>query len=227
MSDPRTLSEQALTSGDIADLLRVGVPVHLQNCSFIGVDCAEADLAEWRFEKCDLRRANLDHCILEDVVFSGCRSVEASFRFARFSQVAFKDNDLSNTSFKHSQFADVAFEGCKMLGVDFTDTTTNELAFKECNLGLSQMQKITLRDAILTAVNFDQADLTCGDFRNALFDECSLRESNVSEANFQGADLRNSDLGGLQMSDARRFKGAIISKRQAADLLGQLGLKVL
>ena len=131
MSDPRTLSEQALTSGDIADLLRVGVPVHLQNCSFIGVDCAEADLAEWRFEKCDLRRANLDHCILEDVVFSGCRSVEASFRFARFSQVAFKDNDLSNTSFKHSQFADVAFEGCKMLGVDFTDTTTNELAFKE------------------------------------------------------------------------------------------------
>jgi fluoroquinolone resistance protein len=39
--------------------------------------------------------------------------------------------------------------------------------------------------------------------------------------------LRSSDLGGLQMSDARRFKGAIISKGQAADLLGQLGLKVV
>ena len=34
------------------------------------------------------------------------------------------------------------------------------------------------------------------------------------------------DLGGVTLTDAKRFKGAVISKHQAGDLLGQLGLMV-
>ena len=114
-----------------------------------------------------------------------------------------------------------------MLGMDFTDTSSSALTFGDCNLGLSHLQKMSLRGETLKGVNFDQADLSGCDFRDAFLDTCSLRESNVADANFQGADLRSCDLGGLQMADARRFKGAIISKRQAADLLGQLGLTVV
>jgi fluoroquinolone resistance protein len=101
------------------------------------------------------------------------------------------------------------------------------MSLSECNLGLAQLRGLEMKDTTLNSVNFDQADLSNATFENAYLEECSLRESIVTDANFQGADLRSSDLGGLQMSDARRFKGAIISKSQAADLLGQLGLKVV
>jgi hypothetical protein len=39
--------------------------------------------------------------------------------------------------------------------------------------------------------------------------------------------LRGADLGSLQLADASRFKGAIISKKQAGELLSGLGLKVV
>jgi uncharacterized protein YjbI with pentapeptide repeats len=55
---------------------------------------------------------------------------------------------------------------------------------------------------------------------------CSLRDANLTDARLEGADLRGADLGALRLADASRFKGAIISKRQAAALLSSLGLKV-
>jgi len=55
-----------------------------------------------------------------------------------------------------------------------------------------------------------------------LLDECSLREAII-----EGADLRGADLGGLKLGDAARFRGAIISRAQAALLRGEIGLKLL
>ena len=49
----------------------------------------------------------------------------------------------------------------------------------------------------------------------------------VTDREAEGADLRSSDLGSLKLADASRFKGAIISKQQAASLLSGLGLKVV
>jgi fluoroquinolone resistance protein len=65
------------------------------------------------------------------------------------------------------------------------------------------------------------------DFRDTVFENCSLRDAHLPECRFEGADLRNADLGGIKLTNAQLFKGALISKRQAADLLSQLGLKVL
>ena len=79
---------------------------------------------------------------------------------------------------------------------------------------------------MIEGVNFAGSDLTQCDFRDAVFEACSLRDVEVSEARFEGADLRGADLGGVKMGDAARFRGAMISRSQAADLLGQLGLIV-
>ena len=38
--------------------------------------------------------------------------------------------------------------------------------------------------------------------------------------------MRGADLGGLTLGDAGRFKGATVSRAQAAELLAQLGLVV-
>ena len=50
---------------------------------------------------------------------------------------------------------------------------------------------------------------------------------NLADARFEAADLRGADLGELRLSDAGRFRGAFISKAQAAQLLIGLGLKVV
>ena len=165
MGEPRIISDQALSTQDIAGFIASGDAVCLRNCKLNDVDFDGADLMNWTFEKCELPSARFDHCVMDDVSVTGCRSIDATFRSARFSQVQFTNCDLSNVSFAHGKMADVDFTGCKMLGANLTDISV--------------------------------------------------------------ADLRTCDLGGLQMSDARRFKGAIISKGQAADLLGQLGLKVV
>jgi uncharacterized protein YjbI with pentapeptide repeats len=43
---------------------------------------------------------------------------------------------------------------------------------------------------------------------------------------FDGADLRGADLGGLRLVDASLFRGATISREQAAQLLAELGLNI-
>jgi uncharacterized protein YjbI with pentapeptide repeats len=45
-------------------------------------------------------------------------------------------------------------------------------------------------------------------------------------ARFEGADLRGADLGGVRLVDASLFRGATISREQAGQLLGELGLNV-
>ena len=65
-----------------------------------------------------------------------------------------------------------------------------------------------------------------GDFRMTVFEDCSLREAMVSGSRFEGSDLRGADLGGLRLVDAGLFRGATISREQAGQLLGELGLNV-
>ena len=56
---------------------------------------------------------------------------------------------------------------------------------------------------------------------------CRVREANVTKARFEGAHLHRADFGNLQLADASQFKGAIISKKQAGELLCGLGMKVV
>jgi fluoroquinolone resistance protein len=48
----------------------------------------------------------------------------------------------------------------------------------------------------------------------------------LEDARFEGADLRGADLGGLRLAKAAAFRGAMISARQAGQILSELGLVV-
>ena len=103
---------------------------------------------------------------------------------------------------------------------------TTDLVLEDVLLVFAILPKLSFSKVTLTRVNFSEADLGSCDFRDAIFDDCSLRDANLDNCKFEDADLPGADLGGVHLSDARRFKGAHISKRQAADLLAQLGLRV-
>ena len=85
---------------------------------------------------------------------------------------------------------------------------------------------MSFRKQVLERLDFSMADLSRCDFRDAILRECSLREANLVDTRFEGADLRGADVGGIKLVDARKFKGAIISRQQAGQLLSELGILV-
>ena len=89
------------------------------------------------------------------------------------------------------------------------------------------MAGFSFRKQTRETLDFSHADLAGCDFRDAVLNACSLRDSHLVDARFDNADLRGADLGGLRLNDARRFKGATISRAQAGALLAELGLKVI
>ena len=133
----------------------------------------------------------------------------------------------ATASFLGATLTDARVSGCKMTGADLSDAKAIGLTLANVLMVLARLPKFDFRKARLDQVDFSEADLRQSDFRDAVFEECSLRDANLADCRFEGADLRGADLGGVKLTDARRFKGAVISKRQAGELLGQLGLKVL
>ncbi len=113
-----------------------------------------------------------------------------------------------------------------MIGADLSETRAIGLELTEVLFGLALLPGLSFRKTTLNGVDFSEADLRSCDFRETVFEDCSLRDANLTGCRFEQADLRGADLGGIKLGDARRFKGALISRRQAADLLGQLGLFV-
>ncbi len=85
---------------------------------------------------------------------------------------------------------------------------------------------MSVRIAKLQQLDFFEADLSGCDFREAVFVGGSLRNAHLKLTRFDGADLREADIGGLKLVDAKLFRGATISLNQAAVLLGELGITV-
>ena len=201
--------------------------VLLQGCTLDGLDLSRLDMAGWRFDRCSLRETKLIGAVLDGAVFTACRGGFADFRAARMSEASLQSCDFNNATFAEAVLTQARIAGCKLVGADLGKAGTTGLILSDSLLCDARLKGVSLRRASLTGVDFTGADLAACDFREAVFDLCSLREANVTGARFDGADLRGADLGGLRLADASKFKGALVSRRQAADLVAQLGLQVI
>jgi uncharacterized protein YjbI with pentapeptide repeats len=119
-----------------------------------------------------------------------------------------------------------SFTGCKLTGADLAEARAFGLGLEETLLINAKLPALSFRKQILKRVDFSQADLRKCDFRAAMFEECSLRDALLAGSRFEGADLRGADLGGLRLEDAALFRGAMVSRVQAGQLLSQLGIIV-
>ena len=118
------------------------------------------------------------------------------------------------------------FVGSKLTGADFTEARAMHIHFEEVLLVSAKLPGFSFRKETLRRVDMSGADLRKGDFRMTVFEACSLREALVAGSRFEGSDLRGADLGGLRLVDGGLFRGATISREQAGQLLGELGLNV-
>ena len=216
-----------LQRSDLHDFVRNGVRLHMSDCDLTEADMSRLDMAGWWFERCTLKSTRFSGAILDAACFENCRGGFANFGTARMGEVRLQASDFNNARFSEAQLTGAEVTGCKLTGADFTKAGTTGLSVKDTLLVSARLAAVSFRKAVLTCVDFSLADLAGADFREAVFDGCSLRETIITGTRFDGADLRGADLGGLRLTDAGQFKGATVSRRQAADLLAQLGLKVL
>ncbi|MEJ5978744.1 pentapeptide repeat-containing protein [Novosphingobium sp. PS1R-30] len=220
----RAVRDRTLARADIERL--TGRAQCLVDCDLEEVDLSGLDLTGWRFERCNVRKADISRAKLEDTTWQSCRGAFVNFTGADMGAARCVASDFNNAAFRRTNLQAAKFDQCKLTGGDLFEVKGLEIHFGETLFVNAKLAGHTFRKATLTRVDFSQADLRKCDFRQATLVECSLREANLDGARFDGADLRGADLGGLQLFDARQFRGATISREQAAQLLGQLGLNV-
>ena len=181
-----------------------------------------------RFAGWNLTEANLNGLDFHGCEFMRCRAGHANLSSCNFTEARFLFCDFNNTKWRGTIVSLACFQDYKLTGAQIVVANTlMPPTFERCLLINANLRGLSFQRAQLDGVDFQGADLCDADFRDAVLTECSLREANVAKARFEGADLRGADLGSLQLADASRFKGAIISKKQAGKLLSGLGLKVV
>lgn len=215
--------DQTLTRDDIAAFKGA---VALIDCDLEEVDLSQLDLTGWRFERCIVRRTSFAGSKLEASTWQSCRGGFADFMGADLGEARFAKSDFNNASLRRARLVNAAFDGCKLTGADFSESRTTELSFAETLLINVKLPGHDFRKQKLVRIDLSQADLRKCDFRGVEFEESSLRDANLGGCRFEGADLRGADLGGLRLIDAGLFRGATISRAQAAMLLAELGLNV-
>ena len=164
-------------------------------------------------------------------------TADAQALFARFEtklqefrgnleRAAVEGCDLNNSLWRRANLGHARITGSKLTGGDFRECRSLDLTLADTLLVACRLPGLSFHKSRLKGLDFSDADLAAADFRQTEFEGCSLRGAHVVGAKFQGADLRGADLGGIRLADAALFRGATISRAQAATLLGELGLIV-
>jgi len=229
MNDPfadRPTGETVASRAAIEKLAASGVPTTVDGAMLEGLDLSSLDLAGWTFERCDLRRTKFTGARLEATHWQTCRGAFADFSGADLTDAVLMASDFNNASFRRSMLGSARFQGCKLTGADLSEARALETRFEEILFVSAKLPSASFRNMVLQRIDFGQADLRKADFRGTVFEACSLRDANLAGSRFAGADLRGADLGGLRLIDAGLFRGATISREQAGQLLGELGLNV-
>lgn len=225
-SDRAILRDRTLVRADVERLAGADSFAHVIDCDFKDADLSGLDMSRWMFDRCQMRSADFTGAKLEATQWRSCRGGFANFTAADLSEVQIISCDFNNSAWRRARLSAAQFDRCKLTGADLTDAAAMDLCFTETLLINARLPGFSFHKQTLSAIDFGQADLRKCDFRGATFDGCSLRDANVTGCRFDGADLRGADLGGIRLVDAGLFRGATISRQQAGQLLGELGLNV-
>lgn len=224
----QTVSNETLARADIERLIADAAgPLRFEDCDLESADLSRLNLRGAVFERCAIMETSFFGATLAQSRWIRCRGRQANFGSADLVDANFQSSDLNNTSWRRAKLGSVKFKGCKLTGANFEDCAALGLEFDECLLVGAHLRRFSFRKSTLNQLDFSDADLGGADFREAVFEGGSLRNAHLKDVRFDGADLRGVDLTGVRLIDAGMLRGATISYQQAADLVTELGLRVL
>jgi uncharacterized protein YjbI with pentapeptide repeats len=197
-----------------------------EDCNFDAADLSDLPMSGFVFERCSFVDTSFKGATLDRTHWKSCRAGKANFASADLTEAVIHSGDFNNSNWQGATVASTRFANAKLTGASFVECRTLGLTFTDSLLINAYLRGISFRRMTLRSLDLSDADLGGADFRDSVFENCSLRSANLKGSRFQGADLRGADLGGLRLFDAGLFRGATISKAQAAMLLEDLGLTV-
>lgn len=164
------------------------------------------------FESCDFSESIFDGCTFKDCQFIKCKLTAVRVKNTKFSDVKFFDSKVLGVDWTKAYWrgldlgAALYFERCLVNGSSFYGLKQSGIVFDEC-----RAHDVDFREATLTRGRFSGTDLT-----NSLF-----INSNLSNADFNGAINFDIDV------TKNTLKGATFDRYEAVSLLASLGIKLV
>ena len=196
---------------------------NLEGASLINSNLEEADLTETLMRGADLSGANLAFCNLARADLTSAALKSANLGDADLTGAKLTGADLSRACLDRAVFEDAEIHLATMTGVSAREAMFVNANLTGSSLKSGQFEQADFSGAMLERVNFDGADLKQSTFVGAHApgvsmvnaDLTGLRASggvnfsgarftgaSAGESNWEGADLTDADLSGVEMEGA-------------------------
>ncbi len=182
----------------------------LSGVKLSGADWVFASAQNVIIEECQLQRgmltsADLPKLRLRDVRLEGCDLSAAHLNQVHLLRVEIRSSRLLGVQFLDADLNDVLFEDCNLDGAIFASVRGKHLRFERCQL---------------KNVAFESAE-----FEKITFSRCDLHHASFFNTKLKDADLRGSNIDGVQIAP-EAVKGMTITSSQALQMVGLLGVIV-
>ncbi len=167
----------------------------------------------------ELHGVELDHCVLAG----------ADFSKASFYDCVLVGCDLSNAMLEEAYLARTRFVGCKLEGARMGKAFLRSSRFIDCMCRYANMGEMTLESSSLVGCDLREAFLNEVRFRKKTrLQNCDLTRVDFFRTSLKGMDLSTCTIAGIAVSDTHsELKGALISREQAQELVGMLGVRMV
>ena len=185
--DDAILSGAELVDCDFTDAAISGMQTFFQarvnQCCFAGMNGRELLFLEMDLKNCDFSRSNQ-----QDGVFVNCDLSQSRWDDASIDELVFVSCIAREASFARAGLGKVML--------------AKECDFSESDFTAARLDQANLRDARLMHCQFGQSRLKGADLSNTMAGGSSFRLAAAPESRWVRADLRDSDLAGLDLSNS-------------------------
>jgi uncharacterized protein YjbI with pentapeptide repeats len=174
---------------------------------------------------CNLAGLAAARILFETVHFRKAILGPSKFSSPRLVDCRLSTSDLSGIDWEKARFQRVEFSGCRLIGALLAESEWEDVLFQDSNLERAILSPAKFRSARFVRCNLREASFEYSDLSGVAFEDCDLTRADLRRAKLAGADLRGSQLDGLQ-AGPEEFSGAIVDSAQALQIAGLLGIIV-
>ncbi|GAB2688700.1 pentapeptide repeat-containing protein [Aliiglaciecola aliphaticivorans] len=185
-----------------------------------------------KFDSLDLSGEEVSSKEFESCTFDKCNFSDTAFKRCTFIDCEFSHCNLSNAQIAYCIFTDVSFRDSKLIGIDWTNVAWSELIY---NSPVKFYQSI-LNDSSFYGLCLQELTMEACKAQNVDFREGDFRHSNFTFSELQGSFFDNTNLSGVDFSEAtdynidihrNKLKNAKFSRFEAVRLLESLDIQLV
>lgn len=187
------------------------------------IDFAEVSGA--KITGADWVAAEAQNVVLEESQLTRILLTSARLPKLRLRDVRVEGSDFSAAHLEQTHFSRVKMRSSRLLGVQFLDADLNDVVFQDCNLDGAVFASVRGKHLRFENCQLKNAAFESAVFEKITFSRCDLRHASFFNIKLKDADLRGSNIDGMQITP-EAVKGMVITSSQALQMVGLLGVVV-